>query len=54
MLSVQRASIVDATTALDNIQSFRLDFTLNKAFTEISIDTKKKTITGEGASKDEK
>lgn len=54
MLSVQRAGIVDATTALDNIQSFHLDFTLNKAFTEISIDTKKKTITGEGASKDEK
>ena len=51
MMGVRRVDVAEAYSALDKIQSFRMDFILNKAFTEISIDTKKKIIIGEGASK---
>jgi hypothetical protein len=51
MIGVRRLNITDVYTALDNLQSFQMDFTLTKAFTEVSLDTKKKTIAGEGTSK---
>jgi len=44
MIGVKRITLLDNLTSSAKVQSFEKNFILAKAFTEIVIDTKKRTI----------